>query len=413
MIVLLEGSLCTTPAFANSVARKGQPFDTYPVFPEPDFKQTDQPRALVERGAYLVKMADCLACHTDETAKGRPYAGGLAIATPFGTVYSPNITPDPEYGIGQWSDAEFVRALREGIRPDGAYYYPVFPYNYFNKMSLDDALAIKAYLETVPAVQQANRAAEMKWPFNWRWLQWGWRLLYFDSEQSGYRPDPKRSTRWNRGAFIVGGPGHCALCHTQLNMFGVAKKKYYLAGAFVENFFAPDITARGLKRINDKQLAEVFISGEKPSGGALAGPMADVEHNSLRYLEYTDMLAVGEFLRSVHSESPPLESHDEQSLPEEAGKKLYDSLCRYCHDIPATQAPQISNTRDWEILLDQGRNRLYEIAIRGEGAMLPKGGCVQCSEARIKAAVDYMIVLALDKKRHGSETAMNRNNTER
>ena len=413
-LVLIVGSLSVVPVTGNSIARQGQQaFDTYPVFPQPDLMQTSQPRKVVERGAYLVKIADCLACHTNESENGRPFAGGLAMTTPFGKIYSPNITPDPDHGIGQWSDADFVRALRDGIRPDGSYYYPVFPYNYFNKMSRDDVLAIKAYLDTVPAVKQANRTAEMKWPFNWRWLQWGWRLLYFDFAQGEYQPNSERSERWNRGAFIVEGPGHCALCHAELNLLGVAKQEYYLAGAFVQDYFAPDITARGLKQLNNQQVAEIFASGIKPTGGALAGPMADVEHNSLRYLEYDDMLAIGEFLRSVNTEPPPVERLGGKPLSDKAGKKLYDSLCHACHDIPQTQAPQVANMEAWEILLDQGKDRLYEVAIRGEGTMPPKGGCAQCSEARVKAAVDYMIERAKSKTAAGSGATVNRSATDR
>ena len=357
----------------------------YPQYP-PVKIEAGADRAQIERGEYLVKLGDCMACHTDTKHDGAPFAGGLRIDTPYGAIFTPNISPDKDTGIGSWSDDQFVTAMREGISPDGSYYYPVFPYNYFNRMSRADVLAIKAYLDRIPAHRHPNEPARMKWPFNYRWLQFGWRLLYFYFDRGVYENAPARSAAWNRGAFIVDGPGHCSLCHTELNRLGVPKKKYYLAGAFVDDYYAPDITARGLHDLPPGKVADIFKHNLKPTGGRLLGPMSDVEHDSLRYLSDADMLAIADYLKSVASDSPPVEGL-QTPLNEQAGYKLYESNCRACHETGVVGAPEVDKRKVREILRDQGRRELYRVAIEGDGPMPPKGGCTICSAARVEAAV--------------------------
>lgn len=368
----------------------------YPEYP-PVTLEAGADKAQIARGEYLVKLGDCMACHTDTKHNGAPFAGGLKIDTPYGAIFTPNITPDQANGIGNWSDDQFVTAVREGISPNGSYYYPVFPYNYFNRMSRKDVLAIKAYLDRIPARKHANKPAQMRWPFNQRWLQFGWRLLYFYFDRGVYEDAPARSANWNRGAFIVQGPGHCSLCHTELNMFGVPKKKYYLAGAFVDDYYAPDITARGLQHLPPGKVADIFKHDAKPTGGRLLGPMSDVEHNSLRYLNEGDMLAIADYLKSVASDSPPEEGL-QTPLNEHAGYKLYESNCRACHETGVVGAPEVDKQKVRQILRDQGRKELYRVAIEGDGPMPPKGGCNICSAARVEAAVDYMIRIGSSKK---------------
>ncbi len=168
------------------------------------------------RGEYLVRAGNCFSCHT--AVGGQPLAGGRAIATPFGTFYSPNITPDPETGIGRWTDAEFLKALREGARPDGANYFPVFPYPSFTRITDNDALAIKAYLFSLPPVRQDNRPHDVRFPFSWRFLQTGWKLLFFTP--GPFQPAPERSAAYNRGAYLVTALAHCGECHTPRNFLG-------------------------------------------------------------------------------------------------------------------------------------------------------------------------------------------------
>jgi mono/diheme cytochrome c family protein len=180
----------------------------------------------VQRGEYLTRAGGCVSCHT--TPGGTAFAGGRALATPFGTFYSPNITPDMDTGIGRWTDAQFKTALRQGVRPDGANYFPVFPYTSFTNISDEDALAIKAYLFSLPPARQANRAHDVWFPFSWRFLQLGWKTLYFNA--GPFRPDPARDATYNRGAYMVTALAHCGECHTPRNMFGAVEPSMALAG---------------------------------------------------------------------------------------------------------------------------------------------------------------------------------------
>lgn len=375
----------------NTIASSDSPY------PKLNLAQSNHPLKQIQHGEYLLKMADCFTCHTDEEHGGKPFAGGLKISTDFGDMYVPNITPDKDTGIGHWTDKQFVKAVREGVPPDGSYYYPVFPYNYFHKMSVQDVLDIKAYLDVVPAVHQKNHAQAMDWPFNYRFLQLGWRLLYFTFSDNEFQANPQQSDMWNRGKFIVEGAGHCALCHTQLNGFGVPKQAYYLAGAFVEDYYAPNIAAQGLRKLSDKQVADIFRHNEMPSHGELSGPMRGVEHNSLQFLTDRDLLAIATYLKTIDSEMPPTELDSHRPLGIKVGKKLYESSCAMCHDNGLMGAPTLT-PEIWSVLLDQGRDKLYEVTIRGNGDMPAKGGCDECSDARVKAAVDYMIQQALHTK---------------
>ena len=167
----------------------------------------------LERGRYLVNAGNCAACHTAEG--GKPFAGGRAIPTPFGTIYSTNITPDRETGIGAWSNAEFYKAMHEGIGRDGKHLYPAFPYPWYTKLTASDVHAIKAYLGALPAVRQENKPSELPWPLSMRAVMAGWNALFF--HKGGFRTDPNKSAQWNRGAYLVEGLGHCAACHTPKN----------------------------------------------------------------------------------------------------------------------------------------------------------------------------------------------------
>jgi len=180
----------------------------------------------VDQGEYLVRAGGCISCHT--AGGGPPFAGGRALATPFGTFYSPNITPDPETGIGRWTDAQFLRALREGLRPDGTNSFPVFPYTSFTGISDRDALAIKAYLFSRPPVHQVNKPHDVGWPFSWRFLQTGWKFLFF--APGPFKPSPERSATYNRGAYLITALAHCGECHTPRNMLGAMRSSMPLAG---------------------------------------------------------------------------------------------------------------------------------------------------------------------------------------
>jgi len=228
----------------------------------------------VTRGEYLLRAGGCVSCHT--AAGGLKLAGGRALATPFGTFYSPNITPDPETGIGRWTDAQFLRALREGVRPDGANYFPVFPYPSFTGITDSDALAIKAYLLSVPAVRQDNRPHDVIFPFSWRVLQTGWKLLFFTP--SPFQPAPERSTAYNRGAYLATALAHCGECHTPRNFFGATRSGDRLSGTSdgPDGQLVPNITpdpGTGIGKWEKSDVVELLKTGTTPEQSKVKGAM--------------------------------------------------------------------------------------------------------------------------------------------
>lgn len=359
------------------------------VYPAIHYPQNAQLRELIKRGEYLSKAGDCIACHTDSKNKGQAFAGGLGIYTPFGTIYSPNITPDKKTGIGLWNDKDFIRAMHQGIAPDGSYYFPVFPFASFTKINKNDLLAIKAYLFSLSPVQKVNQANEMMWPFNWRFLQLGWRILFFRAGE--YQIDKQHTTAWNKGAYLVQGLGHCGMCHTPLNLLGAEKKKNYLTGGFIQGYYAPNISASGLKDVPIADIQAVFTLGKMlRNAGKVAGPMAEVNSNSLRYLCSDDLMAMATYLKSVKSQVPY--SAFTGPVTAKTGHKVYESYCAVCHATGAAGAPKIGDTNEWKKRLKQGKSIVYERAIRGFNSMPPKGTCTGCSDDAIKAAVDYLIL---------------------
>jgi mono/diheme cytochrome c family protein len=256
---------------------------------------------LVARGAYLANAADCVACHTDRDHDGRPFAGGRAIATPFGTFYSPNITPDPDTGIGRWTEAQFLRALRDGVSPDGANYFPVFPYPSFTKITDADALAIKAYLFSLPPVRHANRSHDVSFPFSWRFLQHGWKLLFFD--EGRFQPAPERSAAYNRGAYLVTALAHCGECHTPRNWFGATESDRFLGGnpRGPDGKFVPNITPdpqTGIGNWSVEDIVTLLKTGQTPEFDFVGGAMAEVVKSTARITE-GDRRAIAVYLKSV------------------------------------------------------------------------------------------------------------------
>jgi mono/diheme cytochrome c family protein len=254
---------------------------------------------LVEKGAYLVRAGGCIACHTAKD--GAPLAGGHALKTPFGTFYSPNITPDPETGIGAWSDEDFVRALHEGVAPDGARYFPVFPYTSYTKMSREDALAIKAYLFSLEPVSRASREHDVGFPFSWRFLQRGWRLLNFD--EGRFDPDSGRDATWNRGAYLVEALAHCSECHTPRNVMGGLDDDMYLAGTpdGPEGQLAPNITPHetGIGDWSRNDLVTLMKTAMLPDFDSVQGTMEEAIEDGLKYLSDEDLAAIADYIMSV------------------------------------------------------------------------------------------------------------------
>jgi mono/diheme cytochrome c family protein len=249
------------------------------------------------RGEYLVRAAGCVSCHT--TPGGQAFAGGRALATPFGTFYSPNITPDRETGIGGWTEADFRHALREGIRPDGAKYFPVFPYPSFTGITDDDASAMWAYLSSLPAARQPNRTQDVSFPFSWRFLQTGWRLLFF--ERGPFKPAPDKSAIYDRGAYLVTSLAHCAECHTPRNLVGGLERDRGLSGTpdGPDGQPVPNITpdrATGIGDWDKGDIAELLKTGATPEQSKVKGAMREAVEDGLKYLSDADRDAIAEYL---------------------------------------------------------------------------------------------------------------------
>ena len=347
----------------------------------------------IEQGELLVKAGDCITCHTNMPENGKVFAGGLPIQTPYGIIYSSNITPDKKTGIGQWQDSDFIKAMREGVSPDHSYYYPAFPYPYFNKVSTQDLLAIKAYLNAIPAIEKHNLQNKMIWPFGWRFIQLGWRLFFFHNT-GPYKTHPQESHEWNRGAYLVEGLGHCGMCHTpsyylfDKNLVLAAPiQKYSLAGAMAQGYLAPDITKSALDDVPDKILLKTFTEYQLIGGGKLHGPMVEAVHNSLFYLPQNDLLSIIDYLKTVQSPSIATPVLNEISL----GETVYKLHCSVCHNLAVNGAPKLGDSMIWDPLIKSGINNLYNISIMGNASMPAKGGCSNCSTKDIKAAVDYMV----------------------
>jgi mono/diheme cytochrome c family protein len=259
-----------------------------------------------EHGAYVLRLGGCVTCHTDERNQGRFLAGGRALATPFGTFYTPNITPDPDRGIGGWSSAEFVQAMTEGVAPGGHPYFPAFPYTSYTRMTRQDLVDLKAYLDTVEPVANDVPEHALDFPFGFRPLVKGWQLLFFDP--GPFEPDPARSEVWNRGAYIVTGPGHCSECHSPRNALGARQDDRFLAGnpAGPEGKPVPNITPHpedGIGGWSTTDIAFALQTGILPDGDVLGGAMAEVVKDATSHLTADDRSAIAEYLQSL----PPLE----------------------------------------------------------------------------------------------------------
>lgn len=381
----------------------GETITYTPTYPVPDTTgKTREQIQQIQRGEYLAKAGDCIACHTNSLKEGVAFAGGLPMQTPFGTIYSPNITPDKETGIGNWTDEQFITAMHKGISPGGKPYYPAFPYLYFSKVSVEDIKAIKAYLDSTPPIRQTAPENEMVWPFNWRFLQSGWQLLFFTpSNSSPFKADPNHSEQWNRGAYLVEGLGHCAMCHTpsyyilsEKYPLGAPIRKYDLTGAKIQGYLAPNISKMNIESISDEEFLKVFTHNRFIGGGKIEGPMLEVNEDSLKHLTRSDLLAMVTYLKSVESKLPP----KPKVGPGGAGKGIYQSYCEGCHASGAGGAPKFGDPGSWQKPLHNGMEAVYNNAIKGINGMPAKGTCFTCSEQEIKEAVDYMVNAVSGKK---------------
>ncbi|CAM4372172.1 MAG: Cytochrome c6 [Legionellaceae bacterium] len=375
--------------------------DKIAAYPKPNYGKEEKQRQYIVQGELLAKAGDCIACHTDVKNNGEAFAGGAGINTPFGTFYAPNITPDKETGIGKWTDDEFVKAMHEGVAPNGSHYFPVFPYPNFNKLSRSDVLAIKAYLFSIPSVKKPNRENDITWPFSIRFLQIGWKTLFFYFQKGQYQYDPTHSAEWNQGAYLVQGLGHCGMCHTPHNALGGEKKSYALTGGFVDGYYAPDITSNALSEVPVEEIVDVFKKNNKlHNAGKVGGPMLEVNQDSLHYLPEKDLRAIAIYLKTVKSQNPNATANANGVVSADTGREIYQDKCAVCHDSGAAGAPKVGDGGVWDERLKLGLDTVITHAIKGYNSMPPKGTCMSCSDAEIKAAVEYMI----DESKVGGES---------
>jgi mono/diheme cytochrome c family protein len=297
---------------------------------------TDQAE-LIKRGEYLARAGDCIACHT--VRGGKTFAGGLPMATPFGTLYTPNITPDDQYGIGKWTSDDFYRSIHNGRSKDGSLLYPAMPFTAYTKVTRADSDAMYAYMRSVPPVNVASRPHELRFPFNNRNLLIGWRTLFFSEGE--FKADPTKSVEWNRGAYLIEGLGHCSMCHTSINAMGGPVSSSAFAGGLIplQNWYAPSLTSSkeaGLGDWDIKDISDLLKTGVSQRG-AVFGPMAEVVHNSLQYLSDDDIHAMSTFLKSIpqKKEAPEtMQFETSEQFGSELlvqGKKIYNENCAKCH----------------------------------------------------------------------------------
>jgi mono/diheme cytochrome c family protein len=290
----------------------------------------------IAKGEYLARAGDCIACHTNPG--GALFAGGFAMPTPFGTLYSSNITPDRETGIGTWSADDFYGAMHTGRFPDGGLMYPAMPFGSYTRVTRADSDAIFAYLRSVPAVHQKNKPQDLQFPYNNRSLILGWRTLFF--QEGEYKPDAAKSADWNRGAYLVQGLGHCAMCHSPINALGGSSESQAFQGGLIpmQNWYAPSLTSNkeaGLGEWSIDEIVDLLRTGVSHRG-AVYGPMAEVTFDSLQYLDDTDVRAMAIYLKSLGQGTPPgLEvatvTAPEGSLLLHFGQTVYATHCASCH----------------------------------------------------------------------------------
>lgn len=312
----------------------------------------------IQRGAYLARAGDCIACHTAKG--GQAFAGGLAIQTPIGTIYSSNITPSHTNGIGNYTLSQFDAALREGKRADGAHLYPAMPYTSYAKLSDDDVKALYAYfMHGVPAVDQAAKTTALPFPFNIRLSMAAWNLLFLDRQP--YKVDPAHNAEWNRGAYLSQGLAHCSTCHTPRNFLMAEETSRTLAGGDVGTWFAPNITAdasSGIGSWTPEELANYLRGGSVPGKAQAAGPMAEAIQHSFSHLSDSDLRAIAVYIKSVPAIHDPVDTQAadswgapnndsdsvrSESWPKDANKlsgaQLYDAACASCHQARGEGSP--------------------------------------------------------------------------
>jgi mono/diheme cytochrome c family protein len=325
-------------AFAGGQTVALDAYDGRPTGVPADFTDNDP----IARGRYLTDAADCKSCHTP--IGGKAFAGGRAFKTDFGTLYSPNITPDKETGIGAWTDADFLKAVHQGVNRDGERLYPAFPYAAYSYLTDEDVLAIKAYLFTLAPVKYTAPENDLEFPFNQRWLMSVWSMLFNPNER--FQPVPDRSPEWNRGAYLVEALAHCGDCHTPRNLMQALDNNKKFAGTLIEGWRAYNITGEptsGVGAWSDEELARYLSTGHAEGRGTASGPMAEAVALSFRNMTPSDIRAMVAYTRSVPAiATPDLPAPKAELAPADPkqgmaadirphGMKVFAGACAGCH----------------------------------------------------------------------------------
>jgi mono/diheme cytochrome c family protein len=363
--------------------------------------------SVVERGAYLARAADCLVCHT--ARGGKEYAGGLGFRLPFGTLYSTNITPDKDTGIGNYSDQDFLAAMHRGTRRDGARLYPAMPYTSYTYMTDADALAIKAYLFSLAPVRAAAPENTLMFPFNQRWAMNFWSVLF--NPDARFEPDASRTPEWNRGAYLAEALAHCGECHTPRNLAFALDNRRKFAGAVTAGWRAFNISSdktTGVGAWSDEDLVSYLSIGHATGHGTASGPMGEAVDQSLSQLAPEDIKAVVAYLRTVPpTASPDLParpappapaSHKEGGRTADArGKMVFEGACVSCHEWTgeSTISPFATLTGAWAVN-DPGATNVVQIVISGTKRHTPPNAVSMpafgnaYSDAEIAAVANYV-----------------------
>ena len=361
--------------------------------------------ALVKRGRDLAAIGNCASCHT--VRGGQDFAGGLPVPTPFGTIYSSNITPDAETGIGHWPESAFRRAMRAGVDRNGRHLYPTFPYDHFTNVSDEDDRALYAYLMTRQPVRATAPANQLPFPLDQRFVIAGWKLLFL--HRGAYQPDPARDPEWNRGAYLVEGLAHCGACHTPRNALGAERESAAFAGGDVDNWRAYAINARSPAPVpwTADALFAYLRNGWHPDHGLARGPMAEVVSN-LSSAPDSDIHAIATYMTGVFGAPTPErqrrgeevlaqgQSRAQPAKSDTHGEAIYAGACASCHEInrplpyggvnlalsTAISAPDARNLAN--IVLSGVR------PIEGERSPIMPGFADSMNDAQIATLLNYL-----------------------
>jgi len=356
-------------------------------------------RGLVARGRSLAALGNCITCHTSE--EGKPFAGARALSTPFGTIYSTNITPDLETGIGRWSEVDFRRAMHQGIDARGRDLYPAFPYDHFTRVTDDDVAALYAYLMTRDPERAEVPPNRLSFPASLRSTIGIWKAAYF--RPGVYRPDTSRSAEWNRGAYLVEGLGHCGACHTPRNALGAEMSDRALEGGEAEGWQAEGWQATALARDSPArtrwtadQLYIYLRHGRDAQHGTAAGPMAEVTHN-LANVDEADVRAIAVYIAARMPErSPPTEANKRSEPASADGEVIFAGACAACHETPGTiSGGTVALGLTTSLNAPDARNVIHVIleGLKPEsgdkGPMMP-GFAAEFTDKQVAALVDYL-----------------------